>query len=163
MLVAMPLSACGGSGAQSEEVGARKAACNKAPNFAFASYYPAALPPEPVAQLLPKAKFVVEARVTRVLYEGETPPSVKRERNIGPIPPERCQVVRLAVTRLVTGENPGGSLTVVKPLAPYVLKARQRTNGVAFLVEGGDPFPVILGRYGPYRIDEVEAALTAGR
>jgi hypothetical protein len=28
---------------------------------------------------------------------------------------------------------------------------------------GGDPFPIILGRYGPYPVTEVETALTAAR
>jgi hypothetical protein len=156
------LSACGGS-AESEEVGARKAACNNAPDFSLASFRPGALPPEPVAELLPKAKFVIEARVARVLYQGETPESDIDEDVAGPIPPARCQVVQLDVARRVTGADPGTSVTVVKPLAPYVLKARQDTTGMAFLVRGADPFPIILGRYGRYPTAEVEAALAAGQ
>lgn len=62
-LAAVAFGACGGGdGANSDEVGAHKAACNNAPNFALAAFRPAALPPEPVEVLLPKAKFVVEAR-----------------------------------------------------------------------------------------------------
>jgi hypothetical protein len=178
------LSACGGT-AESEEVGARKAACNNAPDYSsgspsqapapaptdgkaavsasFASFRPGALPPEPVAELLPKAKFVIEARVARVLYQGETPESDIDEDVAGPIPPARCQVVQLDVARRVTGADPGTSVTVVKPLAPYVLKARQDTTGMAFLVRGADPFPIILGRYGRYPTAEVEAALAAGQ
>jgi hypothetical protein len=153
------LSACGGGGAESEEVGARKAACNNSPNFALAAYRPAALPPEPVEQLLPQARFVVEARVARVLYQGEKPETQTTADVAGPLPPERCQVVRLDVTRVITGEDPGSSVTVVKPLAPYLLETGEDMTGRAFVVRGGDPFPIILGRYGSYPVAEVEAAL----
>jgi hypothetical protein len=176
------LTACGG-GAESEEVGARKAACNNAPDYSFrspsqapapaptdgkaaasaslAAFRAGALPPESVGELMPKAKYVVEARVARVLYQGETPEGDTEENVAGAIPPARCQVVQLDVTRRVSGADPGGSVTVVKPLAPYVLKADQDTTGVAFLVRGADPLPIILGRYGPYSVPEVEAALAA--
>ncbi len=113
--------------------------------------------------LLPKAKFVIEASVARVLYQGEKPERDTEKNVAGPIPPDRCQVVQLDVTRRVAGADPGTSITVVKPLAPYVLKAGQSTSGMAFLVEGGDPFPIILGRYGPYPSPEVEAALGTGQ
>jgi hypothetical protein len=164
--------ACGGGRADTEEVGARKAACNNAPEFAFGSstrasdlvaYAPTALPPEPVADLLPKAKYVLEASVARVLYQGDKPERGRRKNVAGRIPPERCQVVQLDVTRMIAGADPGTSITVVKPLAPYVLKAGQSTSGTSFLVEGGDPYPIILGRYGPYPTAEVEAALGAGQ
>jgi hypothetical protein len=178
-------AACGGGSADTEEVGARKAACNNAPDFAFrspsrapapaptvgkaavsaalAAYRPTALPPEPVEELLPKAKFVVEASVARVLYQGEEPERDTKDNVAGPIPPDRCQVVQLDVTRRVAGADPGASITVVKPLAPYVLKTAQSTSGTVFLVAGGDPFPIILGRYGPYPSPEVEAALGTGQ
>jgi hypothetical protein len=71
--------------------------------------------------------------------------------------------VRLEVTGVVTGDDPGSSVTVVKPLAPYLLKAGQNTTDVAFVVRAGDPFPIILGRYGPYPMSEVQAALGAGQ
>jgi len=157
------LAACGGGSADTEEVGARKAACNNAPNFSLAAVRPGALPPEPVEELLPKAKFVVEASVARVLYQGEKPERDTEQNVAGRTPPDRCQVVQLDVTRRVAGADPGTSITVVKPLAPYVLKAGQSTSGTAFLVAGGDPFPIILGRYGPYPSPEVEAALGLGQ
>jgi hypothetical protein len=157
------LAACGGGSADTEEVGARKAACNNAPDFSLAAYRPTALPPEPVEELLPKAKYVIEASVARVLYRGEKPERDTETNVGGPIPPDRCQVVHLDVTRRVAGADPGTSITVVKPLAPYLLKAGQPTSGTAFLVQGADPFPIILGRYGPYPTPEVEAALGAGR
>ena len=179
------LAACGGGTADTEEVGARKAACNNAPDFALrsqshapapaptvgkaavsaalAAFRPGALPPEPVEELLPKAKFVIEASVARVLYQGEKPERDTEENVAGAIPPDRCQVVQLDVTRPISGADPGTSITVVKPLAPYVLKAGQSTSGTAFLVAGGDPFPIILGRYGPYPSSEVEAALGTGQ
>lgn len=157
------LTACGGGGAESEEVGAQKAACNNSPNFALAAYRPAALPPEPVEELLPKARFVVQAQVARVLYQGEKPERDSNGSVAGPLPPERCQVVRLDVTRVLSGVDPGTSVTVVKPLAPYLLQAGQDTADLAFIVRGGDPFPIILGRYGPYPLAEVEAALGTGQ
>ena len=165
-------NACGGGSADTEEVGARKAACKNAPDFAFgsstrasdlAASRPTALPPEPVDQLLPKAKYVLEGSVARVLYQGDKPDRGGRKNVAGPIPPERCQVLQLDVTRMIAGADPGTSITVVKPLAPYVLKAGQSTRGTSFLVEGGDPYPIILGRYGPYPSPEVEAVLGAGQ
>ena len=132
------------------------------PRF-FVSRLPTALPPEPVEDLLPKAKFIIEASVARVLYQGEKPERDTEANVGGPIPPHRCQVVHLDVTRRVSGADPSASVTVVKPLAPYVLKAGQSTSGTAFLVAGGDPFPIILGRYGPYPTPEVEAALGTGQ
>src|SRR5262249_3982874 len=122
------LSACGGGSAESEEVGAREAACNNSPNFALAALSPTALPPEPVEELLPQARFVVQANVARVPYQGETPEQATHRDVAGPLPPERCQVVELAVTRVLTGDDPGSSVTVVKPLAPYLLKAGQNTT-----------------------------------
>jgi hypothetical protein len=179
------LGACGGGSADTEEVGARKAACNNSPDLSFrspsqapapaptvgkaavsaarASFRPKALPPEPVEELLPQARFVVQANVARVLYQGEKPDRDTHENVAGPIPPERCQVVQLDVTNVITGVDPGSSVTVVKPLAPYLLKAGQATSDVAFVVEGGDPFPIILGRYGPYPVTEVQAALGTGQ
>ena len=171
LLVALA-DACGGGSADTEEVGAQKAACKDAPDFALGppsgspdlvAHRPAALPPEPVGDLLPKAKYVVEANVARVLYQGDKPDRGGRKNVAGAIPPERCQVVQLDVTRMIAGADPGASITVVKPLAPYVLRAGQSTSGTAFLVEGGDPYPIILGRYGPYPSPEVEAALGAGQ
>jgi len=96
------------------------------------------------------------------LYQGEKPERDSGGNVAGAIPPDRCQVVQLDVTRRVSGADPGTSIMVVKPLAPYVLKAGQSTSGTAFLVAGGDPFPIILGRYGPYPSPEVEAALGTG-
>jgi len=157
------LSACGGGGsADRPEVGARKAACTQSPNLARAAVRPAALPPEPVGELLPHARFVVQAQVARVLYEGEKPEQDTHRDLAGPLPPDRCQVVRLNVTRVLGGEDPGSAVTVVKPLAPYLLKAGQNTTEVAFVVRAGDPFPIILGRYGPYPIADVQAALGTG-
>jgi hypothetical protein len=166
--------ACGGGSADTEEVGARKAACKNAPDFALRSpsptpgpglvaFRPSAIPPEPVEDLLPKAKYVFEANVTRVLYQGDKPERSGRKNVAGRIPPERCQVVQLEVTRMIAGADPGTSITVVKPLAPYALKAGQSTSGTSFLVGGGDPYPIILGRYGPYPSPEVEAALGLGQ
>ena len=108
--------ACGGGSADTEEVGARQAACKNAPDFALRSpspspgpdlvaFRPSALPPEPVEDLLPKAKYVFEANVTQVLYQGDKPERSGRKNVAGRIPPERCQVVQLDVTRMIAGAD----------------------------------------------------------
>jgi hypothetical protein len=170
---ALVLAGCSGGNADTGEVGAQKAACKSAPDFSLGPlgdapapvvYRPAAPPPEPVGELLPKARFVVAADVGRVVYQGSPPSRAHTKKNLaGPIPPERCQVVRLDITGVVSGDDPGSSLTVVKPLAPYLLREGESTAGKVFLMEAGDPYPIILGRYGPYPIGEVQAALAGGQ
>src|SRR5256885_6825856 len=78
---ALPI--CGGGSADTEEVGARKAACKNAPDFALRSpshapdlvvYRPIALPPEPVEDLLRSEEHTSELQspcnlVCRLLLE----------------------------------------------------------------------------------------------
>ena len=54
---------------------------------------------------------------------------------------------------IIAGADPGTSITVVKPLAPYVLKAGQSTSGTSFLVErdwdpGREHFGILPQIYG---------------
>jgi len=104
------------------------------------------------------------ARVAAVVYQGPQPPRPNRPPGFaGPIPPERCQVVRLVVTRALRG-TPARTLVVVKPRAPYVLTPSRRPHTGTFLLDARTPFPVVLGRYGPapYAPADVAAALGAG-
>ncbi len=126
-----------------------------------------ALPPLPLSTLIPNTRTAVVARVDAVLYQGRTPPTPKRPPGFaGPIPSEGCQVVRLAVQQTLTG-TPPSRLIVVKPEAPYRLRASRRVHGGTFLLDGATPYPGILGNYGPdpYSPSAVTAALagTASR
>jgi hypothetical protein len=83
---------------------------------------------------------------------------------VGPIPPKRCQAVRLEVTQALLG-TPPRVLVVVKPPAPYLLARSARPHAGTFLLDGRAPFPAILGNDGPdpYAPADVTAALAAGR
>lgn len=117
-----------------------------------------AIPPEPLQELLPHATWVVEAEVAEVLSTGPEAPKVGA-------PPGwtdtgqkvAAQRVRLKVTRVLRGQ-PVQELVVDKPLASYALRAG---NKGPFLLDGTQPHPVILGRYGPdsYALGKIEAAL----
>jgi len=145
------------------------AACRAAPTVTtahrpFVDARPAALPPTPLPEVLASTHTAVVARVTAVLYQGPRPAAPHRPANfVGPIPPSRCQVVRLAVVRALDGA-PGATLVVVKPEAPYTLAASRRVQAGAFLLDGATPYPTILGNYGPASYDPaaVAAALASG-
>jgi len=120
-----------------------------------------ALPPLPLSTVIPNTRTAVVARVDAVLYQGRTPPKPKRPPGFaGPIPSEGCQVVRLAVQQTLTG-TPASRLIVVKPEAPYRLRASRQVHGGTFLLDGATPYPAILGNYGPdpYPPSAVIAAL----
>jgi hypothetical protein len=120
-----------------------------------------ALPPTPLPDLLPATQTAVVARVVAVLYQGPRPATPHRPAGFaGPIPPARCQVARLAVTRTLKG-TPPATLVVVKPKAPYTLAASRRVQAGTFLLDGATPYPTILGNYGPssYAPSDVAAAL----
>ncbi|HEY6319608.1 MAG TPA: hypothetical protein VI462_17180 [Acidimicrobiia bacterium] len=123
---------------------------------------PAVLPPTP--DVLASARTAGVARVTAVLYRGPRPAAPHRPANfVGPVPPLRCQVVRLAVVRTLEGA-PGTTLVVVKPEAPYTLAASRRVQAGTFLLDGATPYPTILGNYGPASYDPaaVATALASG-
>ena len=140
------------------------AACRAAPTLT-AARLPAALPPTPLPAVLGSTQTAVVARVVAVLYQGPRPAVPHRPANfVGPIPPSRCQVLRLAVTRTLTA-TPVTTLVVVKPRAPYLLAASRRVQAGTFLLDGATPYPMILGNYGPssYSAAEVAAALATRR
>jgi hypothetical protein len=166
------LVACGdyGGGGGSDPESAEARACADAPQFALGGEVALApgtsafaLPPEPLEDLLPDAQTIVTGEVTDVLYEGTPPPTEATDEPIaGPIPPDRCQVVRLVVDEVLLGEAASGDeLVLVKPEAPYVLETGDTEDGRPYLLNGATPYPVILGRYGPgnYSLDQVERAL----
>jgi hypothetical protein len=109
---------------------------------------PSALAPTPLTSLLPGATAFT-ARVLTVLYQGPKPSAPPRPAGfVGPIPPQRCPVVRLAVVRVIDG-TPPPQLVVVKPRAPYALRASRTTHAGTFLIDHATPYPTILGNYGP--------------
>jgi hypothetical protein len=142
------------------------AACRAAPTvtarqFGRTDAAPTALPPTPLPDLLPATQIAVVARVAAVLYQGSRPRTPHRPPGfVGPIPPARCQVVRLAVRRTLKGAPPE-TLVVVKPTAPYTLAVSRRLQAGTFLLDGAAPYPTILGNYGPssYAPSDVAAAL----
>ncbi|MCC7072089.1 MAG: hypothetical protein IT383_12245 [Deltaproteobacteria bacterium] len=112
-----------------------------------------ALPPEPLDELLPAARTVVEAEVAAV-HDLEPWPPGDKGAPIDGAPPRPSQRATLRVSRVLRG-TADQELTVTKPAAGYALHA-----GVCgpFLV---DERGHILGRYGPdtWAIEEIEAAL----
>ena len=107
-----------------------------------------ALPPEPLEELLPEIRSVVVAEVV----DATPVPEVARPRGsrvppVGasegqPIPEQR---VRLQVEETLLGAE----LRVreaVKPEGAYVLVIGVRGP---FMLDGSEPHPRILGRYGP--------------
>ncbi len=123
-----------------------------------------ALPPTPLPDVLAATKTAVVARVAAVVYQGRSPKTPRRPPGFaGPIPPARCQVVRLEIARALEG-TPPRALVVVKPQAPYLLAKSPKPHAGTFLLDGRTPFPSILGNYGPapYSPADVAAALAAG-
>jgi len=98
----------------------------------------AALPPEPLAEMLPAARLVVVATVAG--------------RQVAP-----RQQVTLTITRVLRGPALQ-SITVFKPAGGYALSAG---NHGPFLLDGTTHGATILGRYGPdtWRLQDIEAAL----
>ncbi len=110
---------------------------------------PRALPPTPLTSLAGGVRVAVTAHVVAVLYQDPRPSVPRRPANfVGPIPPQRCQVVRLAVVRTLAG-TPPVPLVVVKPRAPYTLRGSRSTHPGTFLLDDAAPYPTILGNYGP--------------
>ena len=121
-----------------------------------------ALPPEPIAELLPLAEQVLVATVLEILTTGPTPlPSPGAENaefgatSVGNR--SAVQSVRLKVERVLKGNaKVGEELVVSKPEAPYLLRPGNRGP---FLVNRRSE---IIGRYGPdtYSLAKLEAALS---
>lgn len=115
-----------------------------------------AKPPEPLEDVLPLARWVVEAEVREVRATGPTPPAPAHARpratSVGY--QSASQEVTLAVTRVLRGE-PARELFVHKPEAGYLLRVG---NAGVFLLDGEK---TILGRYGPdsWSLEQVQAQL----
>lgn len=117
-----------------------------------------ALPPESIEEVLPAAKWVVEAEVIEVL---ESAPASGREAQAGATGgtgKSGRQVVKLEVKRVLRGTDVPRHITAVKPEAGYALKVGSRGP---FLLDGTSTRPKILGAYGPdtWRVEAVESAL----
>ena len=123
-----------------------------------------ALPPTPLPIVISLASYAVVARVAAVVYQGPKPSTPRRPSGfVGPIPPARCQVVRLQVTQVLGRVAPPSVLVVVKPRAPYLLTESRQPHAGTVLLDSRLPFPRILGNYGPdpYPPADVAAALAA--
>ncbi|MBI3184584.1 MAG: hypothetical protein HYZ28_20810 [Myxococcales bacterium] len=118
-----------------------------------------AVPPDPIEEVLPKATWVIDAEVVEVVKNGPPVPKVEAPPgHTGVGQKVGSQVVRLAVRRVLRGKPDAKDLVVEKPVAAYGLRVG---NQGPFLLEEGQPHPLILGRYGPdtYSWDRIEAAL----
>jgi hypothetical protein len=115
-----------------------------------------AKPPEPIDEVMPRARWVVDAEVIEVLKNGPLPP--KKEAKAGATSvghKTQSQTVKLKVKRVLLGEPDTQELIAEKPEAGYALRAG---NHGPFLL---DETKTILGRYGPdsYAWEKIETAL----
>lgn len=116
-----------------------------------------ALPPEPLDEVLPSAKWVVEAEVSEVLESAPTP---KQSHPPGWTGPGKVgkQIVKLVVKRVLLGSEVPREIVAVKPEAGYGLRAG---NKGPFLLDAARPRPNILGQFGPdtWRVEKIEEML----
>ena len=117
-----------------------------------------AKPPEPIDEVLPRARWVVDAEVAEVMRNGPMPP--RKEAPAGATSvgnKSQSQTVKLKVKRVLLGEPGTTELVAEKPEAGYALRAG---NHGPFIL---DESKTILGRYGPdsYSWQKIEAALKA--
>ena len=115
-----------------------------------------AKPPEPIDEVLPRARWVLDAEVIEVLKNGPVPP--RKEAPAGATSvghKSQSQTVKLKVNRVLFGDLAAQELVVEKPEAGYALRAG---NHGPFLL---DESKTILGRYGPdsYSWEKIEQAL----
>lgn len=116
-----------------------------------------AKPPEPIDEVMPRARWVVDAEVAQVLKNGPLPPRKEAPPGATSVGHKsQAQTVKLTVKRVLRGE-PVEELVVEKPEAGYAL--REGNHG-PFLI---DESKTILGRYGPdsYSWAKIEQALKA--
>ena len=113
-----------------------------------------ALPPAPLATVLPDATWVIDATVVEIVSPGLAPAGSPHSE-----PPE--QLVRLRVNEVVFGPALGATVTVRKPEGDYLLRV-----GVTgpYLLKASKPHSEILGRYGPdtYSMEEIRTELSSG-
>jgi hypothetical protein len=117
-----------------------------------------AKPPEPIDEVIPRARWVVDAEVSEVIRNGPVPP--KKEAPAGATSvghKSQAQTVKLKVNRVLLGEAGTSELVVEKPEAGYALRVG---NHGPFIL---DESKTILGRYGPdsYSWGKIETALKA--
>ena len=117
-----------------------------------------ALPPEPLASVLPAAGRVLVGVVVAVDDDV-----VWAEPTQGPpdsAPPCPAQRATLRVLNVLRGDVDASDVVVVKPAAPYMLAV---DVGGAFLLNTATTPPTILGRYGPdsWAVEDVSAAISA--
>lgn len=124
-----------------------------------------AKPPEPLAELLPRAALVVHAVVAQVLSTGPAPAQPEATHPPGRLVVDTgrrspAQTLTLEVMRVLKGAHDERSLTVEKPAAGYSLFPGAKG---AFLLDTSTSPPTILGRYGPdtWALSQVEAATKA--
>ena len=167
-VLAVPALAATSAGAASTPRGTYAAACRRAADGPTLAAVPvstrSALPPLPLPIVLRATRTAVVARVVAVLYQGPRPRWCTTAPGFaGPIPPSRCQVVRLRVAQTLLG-TPPTPLVVLKPLAPYQLQVSRGVQAGTFLLDDSTPYPEVLGTYGPstYAPSAVRAALAAG-
>lgn len=116
-----------------------------------------AKPPEPIEEVLPSAKWVVDAEVVEVISTGPKPPRVDAKPGATSTGQKTSsQTVKLKIKRVLFGENLA-ELVVEKPEAQYAL---QPGNHGPFLI---DATKTILGLYGPdsYSFDTLQKALAS--
>jgi hypothetical protein len=115
-----------------------------------------ALPPEPLATVLPLATVIVQGEVVRIVHTGKAPPPSTAPKNASDRGTRYAeQTVELRVEKALRGKPSSTLASVKKPEGAYTLEPGMK--GVFLL----DDDSAILGRYGPdtYRADAVEHAL----
>lgn len=107
-----------------------------------------AIPPEPIAELLPLAGAVVLARVVKILVQDPQAPLPEAEEGATDVDGELArQQVLLQLDEVLRGElQAGDRLEVVKPAGDYTLQPGMHGP---FLLDTTEQPPVVLGRYGP--------------
>jgi hypothetical protein len=117
-----------------------------------------AKPPEPIDEVIPRARWVVDAEVSEVIRNGALPPKKAAPAGATSVGNKsQSQTVKLKVKRVLLGEAGTQELVAEKPEAGYAL--REGNHGPFIL----DESKTILGRYGPdsYSWQKIEAALKA--
>ena len=121
-----------------------------------------AKPPEPLEDVFPQTSAIVDAVVVRVVSEDAVDPASTSTSKDAP-----KQVLLLKVNRVVRGQaalaklvDKDGQLTVVKPAAPYKVKAGIKGPWLLHVDDKAHDVTV-LGRYGPdsYTFEKLDAKL----
>jgi hypothetical protein len=130
-----------------------------------------AIPPEPIAEVMPDVAAAVVAEVTHIHERGPQKPFPQpRLPNEVDIPCQiSYQIVELSIKRVVFGAwlEPNTSLRVYKPAGDYVLSPGN--HGPFLLTQpqniNEQTLPVIIGRYGPdsYPLELIEIAIRQHR